>query len=147
MKTTSLIVFIIFLTFSYASDNKNYGRIEVFLQSFNSDNGNIRVYLYDIKTKKSFPTESSKSFKSKISKIRNNKSIVVFDSLPYGYYSIAVHHDENLNEKMDLNILGLPAEGWGLSKNVLPVFKLPDFEECQIDLEDTKKQIRIVIRY
>jgi uncharacterized protein (DUF2141 family) len=41
----------------------------------------------------------------------------VFENLPESTYGVAVIHDENQNEKLDFNEMGMPIEGYGYSNN------------------------------
>ncbi len=61
--------------------------------------------------------------------IKNKTSNIVFDEVDDGSYAIAVFHDENRNNKMDKNLLGIPREAYGASKNKLPFASAPTFGE------------------
>jgi uncharacterized protein (DUF2141 family) len=56
-----------------------------------------------------------------------------FRNLPRGRYGVAVFHDENANNRVDTNLVGLPAEGYGFSR-VSPLRK-PKFEEIYVSAE------------
>lgn len=129
-----------------AQNKCQYGALEISLYDFESDDGNVRIHLYNSSKKQFFPNKSHEAFKLLVLPIVNRKVVAVFDSLSYGEYAITAHHDANLNVKMDLNFFGLPKEGWGLSKNVLPIFSLPDFEECSIMLDKPLGKVNIKIR-
>jgi uncharacterized protein (DUF2141 family) len=47
-----------------------------------------------------------------------------------------VFHDENNNNKMDKNFLGIPKEGYGASKNKLPFASAPTFNDNMFMLKD-----------
>ena len=46
---------------------------------------------------------------------------VVFDNLPPGVYALGAYHDENNNDHLDTNFIGLPEEGYALSNGVRAV--------------------------
>lgn len=46
-----------------------------------------------------------------------------------GTYAIAVYHDENGNRKFDRTLLGLPAEGYGFSRNPAGLIAPPSFDK------------------
>ena len=54
-----------------------------------------------------------------------------FENLPEGEYGIAVFHDENKNEKLDFNEVGMPLEGYGHSNNPAKRTGPPDFNETK----------------
>ena len=74
-------------------------------------------------------------------KIVNNKCTIVIDSLKPGKYAFKYFHDENMNEELDTNWLGIPDEGYGFSKNVTGTFGPPDFEDTIFSVYRSKKVI------
>ena len=150
-KLNIIIMSLIFTTFLiqsniFAADKLTYGNLEVKIEKFESDEGNVRVHLYSSERGQYFPAKSDSCFRLIISLIKDKKATVVFDSLPFGDYALTVHHDKNLNVKMDKNFWGLPAEGWGLSNNVMPIFCLPDFDDCKFKIDKSKLTINIKVR-
>jgi uncharacterized protein (DUF2141 family) len=68
----------------------------------------------------------------KASKVKAHRGTVYakFHGLPRGNYGVAVFHDENTNNRVDTNLLGMPAEGYGFSR-VSPLRK-PKFDEISV---------------
>jgi len=62
-----------------------------------------------------------------------------------GTYAVAVVDDANDNGKLDTNWLGVPTEGWGVSKNVKPATRAPRFDECAVSLS-AGSTLRIEVR-
>lgn len=120
--------------------------LTIVVEDIRSDNGNIRVHLYEIGNQNSFPDKSHQANMLKVVNIIGGRAIAKFDNLSPSTYAFTVHHDENLNVKMDRNLIGLPTEGWALSNNVKPLFKLPNFNECSFELRSNRK-IAITINY
>lgn len=72
-----------------------------------------------------------------------NISIDIKD-LPHGYYAIAIYHDENENDKLDTNMLGIPKEQIAFSIGKMKMFGPPKFDECAFDFNSNMKiKIRI----
>ena len=61
--------------------------------------------------------------------------------IPTGTYAIGVYVDENENEKLDTNFLGIPKEQYGFSNNS-KAFGIPKFEAASF-LIDTYKKVQI----
>ncbi len=142
MKKTICLLILILITTHYVFTNEkkdNALTLTIIVNNIRSDNGNIRVHLYEISNHESFPDKSTKANYLKVANICGGKAIVTFDNLPPSVYAFTVHHDENANVKMDRNFLGLPIEGWALSNDVKPLFKLPSFRECSFELQSNKK--------
>ena len=63
--------------------------------------------------------------------------------IPPGTYAIGVYIDENDNEKLDTNFLGIPKEQYGFSNNA-KAFGIPKFEAASFVIDTYKKvQIRL----
>jgi uncharacterized protein (DUF2141 family) len=61
--------------------------------------------------------------------IVENKCIIVIKNLEPGKYAFKYFHDENKNENLDLNWIGIPKEGYGFSNNASGIFGPPSFKE------------------
>ncbi len=72
---------------------------------------------------------------------------VVFDNLPPGTYAVGAYHDENANDHLDTNLLGLPTEGYALSNGVRAVFSKPNFYEAAFSVGAVDKPVALHIRY
>jgi uncharacterized protein (DUF2141 family) len=83
-------------------------------------------------------SSKTKSFKENIDK--NNFTKII--SLPKDKYLIQLYIDENLNDKMDTNFLGIPKEQYGFSSKEIIRFRKPNFDEASFDL---KKNLTIDI--
>ena len=79
------------------------------------------------------------------STVINYSSEISFDSISPGKYAIQFFHDENENQKMDFNLIGIPKEKFGSSNNVKPVLGPPKFEKMLINLNENKKIIIIPV--
>ncbi len=77
--------------------------------------------------------------------IKDKIASTIFHNISPGKYAIRIFHDENKNEKMDLNWLGIPKEGFGFSVNPEITFGEPDIEEFLFQVDtDTETIINMV---
>ena len=92
--------------------------------------GKIRVALF--RSAEGFPGDASKSFRLENAPIdpKTLSSQVVLTDVPSGQYAVSVFHDENLNEKLDKNLMGIPKEGYGASNNPGRKMRAPTFDEA-----------------
>ncbi|HEX6441815.1 MAG TPA: DUF2141 domain-containing protein [Stellaceae bacterium] len=72
---------------------------------------------------------------------------VVFDNLPPGTYAVGAFHDENGNDHLDTNFLGLPEEGYALSNNVRAAMSKPTFQQAAFSVGEQGAQVALHIRY
>ena len=59
-----------------------------------------------------------------------------FPGLKPGRYAVAVYHDENGNNELDRNPLGMPTEGYGFSRDAKGFAGPPTFDDAAIELAD-----------
>jgi len=59
----------------------------------------------------------------------DKKCIFVIKNLRPGKYAFKYFHDENKNENLDLNWIGIPKEGYGFSNNAKGTLGPPSFEK------------------
>ncbi|MCC7051817.1 MAG: DUF2141 domain-containing protein [Gemmatimonadaceae bacterium] len=75
--------------------------------------------------------------------VREPEATLTFETTA-GTYAIAVHHDANANGKLDANFLGIPKEGYGVSRDVRARFRAPRFTEAQVTVQrDTTLVVRL----
>ena len=79
------------------------------------------------------------------SSVVNYSSKISFDSISPGKYAIQFFHDENENQKMDFNLIGIPKEKFGSSNNVKPVLGPPKFKKMLFNLTENKKLIMVPV--
>lgn len=84
---------------------------------------------------------TEKVLNQEIGIIKDSTCSFTFTELKTGKYAIRYYHDENLNGKMDKNMMGKPTEGYGFSNNVIGKFGPPPFEKWIFELSSDKKVI------
>jgi len=73
------------------------------------------------------------------SPVTDNKCSFSYTNLKPGKYAVRYYHDENMNVKMETNLVGKPTEGYGFSNNVIGKFGPPAFEKCLFEITEDKK--------
>jgi len=113
----------------------------------NIRNSKGRIYLGFFKDNASFQKEKP-FLEERFSKESvENGSLSVCVSIPEGLYGIVLLDDENNNDLMEYNWLGIPREGFGFSDFYLKGFRRPVFSDFDFIVTGPKKELRIVIRY
>lgn len=67
--------------------------------------------------------------------IEKNASVVVVKRLKPGTYSFKFFHDENGNNRLDVNGFGIPKEDIGFSNNAKGLFGHPAFRKTVFELK------------
>ena len=125
------------------TSKKTYS-LNVELTGLKSNKGNIIVALFD--SNKNFLRHPVLYKTKPISNFNSSSIIVHFEKIPIGEYAISVIHDENKNQKLDRNFLGIPKEGFGFSNNPKIRMGPASFSECKFSIKDKDVDIRIQMK-
>jgi uncharacterized protein (DUF2141 family) len=80
-----------------------------------------------------------KVFKSDSIAAKKGVTKLSIKEVPEGEYALAIFYDENGNDKLDTNWLGIPKEKVAFSNAKMKTFGPPKFKECAFKLStDTK---------
>jgi uncharacterized protein (DUF2141 family) len=109
--------------------------------------GQIRAALFQ--SAKGFPGDASQAIQIREADIDPQalSSQIVFTGLRDGVYAVSVFHDENMNQKLDKNFMGIPKEGYGASNNPKKKMGPPDFEETRFQLSGAAQSLEIKLMY
>ena len=78
---------------------------------------------------------------------KEGETIAVIDGLPAGIYAAQVYFDENGNDELDRNFIGIPREGVGFSNDPSFTFRAPSFAETAFRFDGVSGSIRVRLRY
>ncbi len=121
MRTLTLCIFVIPVWLF------SQNTISVKVHNVSSEKGKINVAVYDsdetfLKFDKVVKTGSAEAHEGVVS--------LKIENMPAGEYALAVFHDENANNKLDTNWLGIPKEKVAFSKAKMHTFGPPKYKEC-----------------
>lgn len=116
---------------------------EVHITNIEKKKGTLYVGWYD--NKKAFMKPKQTVFVKMITVDNQDEVKAVFDKIPAGKYAISVFLDENDNEDLDRNLVGIPQEKYGFS-NGTPAMRPATFSEAQIEVNGEKKTIPIKLK-
>ncbi len=100
--------------------------------------GSLKIALYDHEDH-----FLSKEIASGGKMIESNEISFVFNGLGEGTYAISLFHDENDNDKLDSNFIGIPSEPYAFSNNAKGMFGPPSFEDCKFEVKNGAQEIVI----
>ncbi|WDE01596.1 DUF2141 domain-containing protein [Thalassomonas actiniarum] len=87
---------------------------------------------------------TKKPYREQIIDADNAGSGAIFSRLADGDYAVVIFHDENANELLDRNFLGVPEEGVAFSNNLQVKFSLPGFDDAKVSVRgDTAISIKL----
>ncbi len=111
----------------------------VHLKGLSSDEGSVKVGLYDQKDQ-----WLKQVYKMADAKILDGAAIVVLDSVPNGTYGISCYHDLNGNDTLDTKYFGIPSEPYACSNGAVGRFGPPAWVDAKliISAEHTETNIQ-----
>ena len=107
-----------------------------------SKNGRLLIGWYN--SEKRYNEKNNPLYKKIVDLGKQSEVSVVFENVPPGKYAVSMFLDENGNNKMDTNFMGIPKEQYGFSNNVLPATRAANFKEASFEI--TQKPTEISIR-
>jgi uncharacterized protein (DUF2141 family) len=131
-----LVTLSLLLPIMVCSQNK----LSITVEGVKTSNGKISVALYD--RSEGF-LKFDKVFKADSIKARKGVTSIEIHDLPGGEYALAVFHDENGNDELDTNWLGIPTESVGFSRARMKAFGPPSFRECALQVY-SDSEVRVV---
>ena len=120
----------------YITDLRGNISLEIKINNLQSNKGPLYIRILD---------ENEDPVIVGTSSVINYSAKISFDSISPGKYAIQFFHDENENQKMDFNLIGIPKEKFGSSNNVKPLLGPPKFEKMLINLNENEKIIIIPV--
>jgi uncharacterized protein (DUF2141 family) len=93
-----------------------------------------------------YPNDPSKAICSGCFPITELPCTLTF-SVPFGSYAAAIHHDENMDGKLNCNALGIPKEGIGFSGNPRIWKGAPAFQRAEFHFSSDNTIVTITMKY
>ncbi|WP_297705799.1 DUF2141 domain-containing protein [uncultured Eudoraea sp.] len=130
-----LFLNLLLLPFMMFSQNK----LSVDVTGVKSNSGSVLVAVYD--SSDNF-LDSDKMFSGGSSKAQLGNTWVIIDDLPDGEYALAIFHDEDGDDELNTNWIGIPKEPICFSIGKMKTFGPPKYQECAFKVEGDK-EIRV----
>jgi len=73
------------------------------------------------------------------------ETIVTLKDIPAGTWAVLAYQDENENNELDRNFIGIPKENYGFSRNPVSRFGPPGFEDAAIALREGANPVAITL--
>jgi uncharacterized protein (DUF2141 family) len=130
---------------SAAEPPRAAGTLRVAVTGVRNENGLLHCCIFS--SEAGFPQAPDLAVRQSTIKASATPPRFAFPDLPHGEYAVSVLHDENANLKLDVNFLGIPREGVGVSNNPEPRMGPPRYEEAAIQMEGAALELVVDLRY
>jgi len=108
------------------------GALAVRVVGFENDRGQALVNLF--LGPDGFPGDPERAWRAVHLPIRDGQVEIVFEEAPAGPFAISVFHDEDADFELDQNLLGIPSERWGVSRDAGGFLGPPSWDDAQLVL-------------
>ena len=115
--------------------------IEVTVEGIAENKGDVLVALL---TQAEFP--NGRKYAGQFIKAAADKMHFVFKDVPVGKYAISAYHDLDGNGRLNANMLGLPNEPYGFSRQARGTFGAPDFAEAAFSIGQEHIRQTVVVK-
>lgn len=120
--------------------------IHVKILDIRNSTGAVACALFE--SSEGFPTEYLQfATNIMVIKVRAKQARCDFEDIPPGTYALAVIHDENMNGKLDTNLLGVPKEGYGFSNDAKALLSAPSFSAAGFQYDGKNQDMTIGLHY
>ncbi|WP_185234998.1 DUF2141 domain-containing protein [Teredinibacter franksiae] len=113
LNNTNIFTTIAAVGFFAASLTVNAGTLKVVVDGYDSTEGSTLLNIFSSQA----TYEANQAAASGMASSSEGRATITLNGLPDGLYAIKLFHDENGNEKLDTNMLGIPKEQYGFSNN------------------------------
>ena len=120
---------------SFAQTNN---KIIVKVEQINSAEGSINVAVFN-----SEKTFLKTPFLTQSADAKTGEMIFEFEEVPNGEYTISIYHDMNENGELDKNLMGIPNEPYGVSKEGKSMFGPPSYQDALFTVENINVDLKI----
>lgn len=69
--------------------------------------------------------------------------VLTFNDIAPGFYAAKVFHDVDGDGRIDTNVLGIPTEPYGFSKDAMGMFGPPSFKQAAFEVGKESKRIKV----
>ena len=140
---------VLFILFSFCIAAITYSQttatLEIKIDGLRSSEGNLSITVF--KDEKGFPEDADRAILTASIDLAKEKPVFIFKDIKPGTYAYAILHDEDKDNRMNKNMLGIPKEGFGFSNNYKPRIKNPSFNSASFALMPGLNSQKITIIY
>lgn len=109
------------------------GAVEVRVEGLASTRGTVYASIF--LSAEGFPGDKGMAFAYRAVPAQDGTVVLVFNEVPAGEFGVAVLHDADENQELSFNLLGMPKEDYGFSRDARAMFGPPKFEKAAVSLQ------------
>lgn len=138
-----IFIIISFILFHNINAKDKVSELKLIIKGLRSSEGVVRIALAN--NKQTFESYHD-AYLGAVASIKNNNAEFIFENIPFGYYAVKVFHDEDNNNTLTTNFLGIPIEDYGFSNNARALIGIPSWEKAKFYFDETIKQVIVQVK-
>lgn len=139
------LLYLIGILLGMQADLSAQQTLKIFITEVPVVKGQILYSLY--KQERGFPNDSDQAFRRGSIPVNAQQLTLMIPDIPPGFYALSLVHDENGNNRLDKNKMGIPIESFAFSNNSLGAFGPPKFIKARFQVRsDTLNQQTVRLR-
>ncbi len=117
--------------------------ITVDVRTLRNHKGKVLGLLFD--SSSGFPGSTGKAYaKARTSELEGGRATLRFSGVSAGVYAVAVIHDENENNRLDTNFIGIPKEGVGASNGARGTIGPPRWKDARFEVAKATRTFAVL---
>ncbi|MDY7021081.1 MAG: DUF2141 domain-containing protein [Cyanobacteriota bacterium] len=119
--------------------------LNVEIKGLKDQQGQVCLSLFS--SRQGFPDSKENALQTQCIQLGTDEPKISFENLTPGNYAVAVFHDKNSDQNLNLNSLGIPTEGFGFSRNPTVLAGPPQFDDTAVAVATARNDIQIQLQY
>lgn len=140
-----LILSILSIFWIIPSVDATENNLIVELDGLKNQTGQVCFSLFS--SSQGFPDNKENALQTQCIQLGQDHPKIRFENLIPGNYAVAVFHDANSDQTLNLNSLGIPTEGFGFSRNPTILAGPPQFNDTAVVVANVQNNIQIKLQY
>ncbi|MDV3348703.1 DUF2141 domain-containing protein [Leptolyngbyaceae cyanobacterium CCMR0082] len=121
-------------------------QLAVEISGVNTPQGQVCLNLFN--SSDGFPGDREEALESLcLTLTEDSPPVATFENLAPGSYAVSVFHDANNDNEFNRNFVGMPAEGFGFSRNPEALTGPPEFGDAVFLVAGAENRIEVELSY
>lgn len=116
--------------------------LTVTVEGAKAGEGKVMIALFD--NANGFPAAPPKL--GQFGEVTQDKAVFTFKDLPPGRYAVSAFQDRNNNQKLDANMMGMPTEPYGFSRNAAGRMGPPKFDDAAVTFDAQSQALTVRVK-
>ena len=118
------------------------GDLTIEISGFDNDDGMVKIALSD--TQEDYES-NEEVYRGEETNISAKMAVWTFEKIPFGEYAIKIYHDQDGDNELDTNFLGIPSESYGFSNNARGSFGPASWEDAKFLFNSANDTLQITV--